>query len=687
MNAMVMPENLQQQTPEDSSANRGSPTAPVAHLSPPAFQPPPLIPDHELLRRIGGGSYGEVWLARNVVGTLRAVKIVLRRNFDSDRPYEREYAGIQKFEPVSRTHEGFVDILQIGRNDAAGCFYYVMEVADDAGKNPKPEIRDPKEIRSPKPEASATDAPGVRTSDVGLPSDFGLRNSEFYSPHTLRSEIARRTRLPFDDCVALGLSLARALAHLHAAGLVHRDIKPSNIIFVGGVPKLADIGLVTDVGEARSYVGTEGFIPPEGPGRPAADLFSLGKVLYEMSTGRDRKDYPALPLDWDALDAAEQARLLELNEVLVKVCEADPRRRYQTAEQLREDLEILQRGQSLQRTRAVARRWEHARRAGLAATVSAAAGCLVWLMFNRFNNEAMAPSRATAPVEVNSIAVLPFVNEGDSTAHEYLADALTAETMNALTNLAGLRVAPRAAVLPFKGTNQSPREVGRQLQVRTVLAATLRRGTNDMRLSARLFNAVDGAPLWSATVDRGREELSALGIELVRAVAQQLALSIDERALSQVETNLVRKYRAYRLYSQAQKSSVATTEGVNAGIDLLNRAIFEDPTFAAAYASLAHVYWEAGWLFTPRHSRGEAKKNALRALQLDGSSSLARTILASVLWDHEREFRGAEAEFRAALGDGHGNVNGSATYTGQGMERMCSPRRISSDDHSPSQAR
>jgi len=95
----------------------------------------PHIPDHALLRRIGEGSYGEVWLARNVMGTLRAVKIVHRASFDHDRPYEREYAGIQKFEPVSRNHNGFVDILQIGRDDEAGYFYYVMELADGANSS------------------------------------------------------------------------------------------------------------------------------------------------------------------------------------------------------------------------------------------------------------------------------------------------------------------------------------------------------------------------------------------------------------------------------------------------------------------------------------------------------------------------------------------------------------------------
>src|ERR1044072_3548515 len=92
----------------------------------------PAIPDHELIRRIGEGSYGEVWLGRNVVGTYRAVKVVYRKTFEHYRPYEREFGGMQKFEPVSRTHEGLVNVLQIGRNDQAGYFYYIMELADDA---------------------------------------------------------------------------------------------------------------------------------------------------------------------------------------------------------------------------------------------------------------------------------------------------------------------------------------------------------------------------------------------------------------------------------------------------------------------------------------------------------------------------------------------------------------------------
>src|SRR5688572_1187419 len=95
---------------------------------------PPTIPDHTLRRPIGRGSYGEVWLARNVMGAPRAVKIIWRRQFDSDRPYEREFAGIQRYEPVSRTADGLVHVLHVGRNDTEGYFYYVMELADAVGE-------------------------------------------------------------------------------------------------------------------------------------------------------------------------------------------------------------------------------------------------------------------------------------------------------------------------------------------------------------------------------------------------------------------------------------------------------------------------------------------------------------------------------------------------------------------------
>jgi tetratricopeptide (TPR) repeat protein len=320
----------------------------------------PTIPDHDLLKKIGAGSYGEVWLARSAVGTLRAVKIVWRKTFWHDHPFEREFKGIQKFEPISRSHNGLVDILQIGRGE--GYFYYVMELADDANGMKKEECR----MQNDQTARSGTAVSSFSLHPSALPQ---------YTPRTLTSELQCRARLPVSECVQIGLSLTSALGHLHQNGLVHRDVKPANIIFVRGVPKLADIGLVAEVAEARSYVGTEGFIPPEGPGSPQADLYSLGKLLYEISTGEDRHAFPELPPDLAELSEAHQ--LVELNAVVVKACQNDVRERYQSAEEMHAELLLLKTGQSVKGQRAMRQRRAAGKKASSAfvlfASVAAAA--------------------------------------------------------------------------------------------------------------------------------------------------------------------------------------------------------------------------------------------------------------------------------------------------------------------------
>jgi tetratricopeptide (TPR) repeat protein len=335
--------------------------------------PPPVISDHTLLRRIGKGSYGEVWLARNVMGTFRAVKVVHRGAFDSDRPYEREFAGIRRFEPVSRTHPSQLSVLHVGRDDAAGHFYYVMELADSVTP-----VFQPADAETPK-DGTKADAP-TRMSALqkGSPAGKSALQPETYSPRTLRSELHHRGSLPYGECMAIGTALATALDHLHRHGLVHRDIKPSNIIFVNGIPKLADIGLVTHVEATLSFVGTEGFVPPEGPGTTQADIYSLGKVLYEMSTGRDRQEYPELPTNLLERPAAERASLEELNEIVLRACNPDPKQRYVTAAEMHADLALLESGRSVVRLRGIERRLRFVQRAGAVVTAIAALVAAGW---------------------------------------------------------------------------------------------------------------------------------------------------------------------------------------------------------------------------------------------------------------------------------------------------------------------
>jgi serine/threonine protein kinase len=277
-----------------------------------------------LLRCIGGGSYGGAWLARNALGAYRAVKIVHRHTFEHDRPFEQEFGGIQNFEPISRSHEGLVDLLQVGRNDPEGYFYYVMELADDANVGQASSL--PVQRASLPAVGSggmveATEEELTARLPAALAGRMPTPHPETYLPRTLKRELQLRGHLPFEDCVRLGLALTSALSHLHKHGLVHRDIKPSNIMFVDGVPKLADVGLVALVGEARSYVGTEGFIPPEGPGSPQADLYSLGIMLCVMSTGKSHSDFPE-PLP-DLSSDPDHARWLEFNSVIHKACRAE----------------------------------------------------------------------------------------------------------------------------------------------------------------------------------------------------------------------------------------------------------------------------------------------------------------------------------------------------------------------------
>lgn len=269
-----------------------SPPADAAAESQPA---PPPVPEHQLLRLIGQGGGGQVWLGRNSLGAYRAVKIMRKNPFQRRLSLTLEFNGVLKFEPVSRLHDGLMDVLQVGLDEVAGYFYCVLELADD-----------------------------VVFGQVIVP--------ERYVPRTLAYDLSHRRRLPIGECVRNGAAIASALGFLHRHGLIHRDIKPSNIIFVNGFPKLADIGLVTAASESPTFLGTDGFIPPEGAGTPQADIYSLGKILYQMSTGKDRNEYPELPADLG--HSAEDRDLIRFNKIVLHACRANPVRRFRTAEEL-----------------------------------------------------------------------------------------------------------------------------------------------------------------------------------------------------------------------------------------------------------------------------------------------------------------------------------------------------------------
>ena len=286
-------------------------------LSPDLFAPEPShpeAPDYEFFGGpFGEGAFGKVWVVRNSIGQFQALKTVYQSKFGHEtKPYEMEFKGIKRFKPLSGEHPGLLRVDFVSKTRKEGYFYYVMELGD--GVEPK--------------------ATWEMNPTTYRPRDLATASLE-----------SEHGRLPVPQCVEIVASLAEALGFLHREGFVHRDIKPTNIIFVRGRPKLADVGLVTDirpVDQVTSVAGTEHYMPPppEMPGTPAADIYALGKVLYVISTGHHPRQFPELPPG--LLDGTEQGEhFMKLNAVIRKACEPDRTRRYQTAEDLHEALRAL----------------------------------------------------------------------------------------------------------------------------------------------------------------------------------------------------------------------------------------------------------------------------------------------------------------------------------------------------------
>ena len=262
----------------------------------------PNIPNFDLVRRIGSGAYGEVWLARTLTGAYRAVKIVHKSTFEKDRPFEREFEGVRQYADITGEHESLIKLFHVGQDDRGEFFYYEMELAD--GRDGEVEI-DPMK----------------------------------YQARSLQTVIQDRQQLPISECRDIGIDLARALEFLHEQQLVHRDIKPANIVYVNGRPKLADIGLVADLRADNTRVGTAGYDPPEGSGKPVGDIYSLGKVLYVISTGNRPEQFPELPRD--SKDSIRAKELRGINQVYCRACENNPENRFKNAGEMAAELTKL----------------------------------------------------------------------------------------------------------------------------------------------------------------------------------------------------------------------------------------------------------------------------------------------------------------------------------------------------------
>ena len=252
--------------------------------------PPPDVPDLELLRRIGQGGFGEVWLAENrATGRLRAVKLIPLRGHQAD-PAGREIVSLAQLEAqLGARHDNLLDIHHVGKT--ADYLFYIMDPADDLSGGP------------------ATAEPD-------------------YRPATLARRLEQGP-LPTDECRDTARQLLSGLAHLHAAGMIHRDVKPANCLWVGRQLKLADFGLLTAANSQASRLGTLKYMPPDGRMDTRADVYAAGLVLYELLTGLPAEAFPRLGTR--AREITSDPELAQLNRLVLRACQPAPEGRFRDA--------------------------------------------------------------------------------------------------------------------------------------------------------------------------------------------------------------------------------------------------------------------------------------------------------------------------------------------------------------------
>jgi serine/threonine protein kinase len=271
----------------------------------------PEVPDFDLIRPIGEGAFGTVWLASNqTTGRLRAVKVIPLRSTTAGSPARREIVSLKHLEAhIDDQHTNLLTIYHVGRT--AEHLFYVMDLADD--------------VSGPPASADAS-----------------------YCPATMERRLEGGP-LPADECLALARQLLAGLAVLHEAGMVHRDVKPANCLFVGGQLKLADFGLLTEDGPLVSSLGTRRYMPPDGRMDAKADVYAAGLVIYQMLTGLPTESFPSLGAR--AREIAANPMLQKLNHVILRAAQRDPAKRFQDAGAMLGELEASASRRGLSRQR------------------------------------------------------------------------------------------------------------------------------------------------------------------------------------------------------------------------------------------------------------------------------------------------------------------------------------------------
>ena len=515
--------------------------------------------------------------------------------------------------------------------------------------------------------------------DYGSEGGAAFSVTELLEGETLRKRI-NGGPLPWRKAAEIGAAIADGLAAAHAKGIIHRDLKPENIFLTtDGRVKILDFGIAQlvrsepppseDVDttslptapmktEPGAVIGTAGYMAPEQlRGEPVdarTDIFSLGALLYEMTTGKPAfirgtviDSLSAILTDNpDVFTVSEKLIPYELARVIQRCLEKKREERFQSARDLSFALRAI--GTSTITFEAPA---ERKRRrvlwGGIALALIAIVGAYVAV-----RRSDLAVVRNPPPRAFQSIAILPFVNATGDREAEYLSDGITETLINTLARVPGLRVMSRTSVFHYKGKPANPVSVGKELRVSAVVVGRIETVGDKLVVSAELVDTRDNALIWGNRYQTARTDLFSVQDSLASEIAHMLRLQLGGREQQLLTKRHTADPRAYELYLKGRfQWNKRNAQGLYNAIELFNQAIEIDPQYALAYAGIADCYNLLDiWANLPTSETfPRAKAAAQKALSIDDQLAEAHTSLAYAIHTYEWDWKAAEREYQRAL--------------------------------------